>query len=127
MTMAVKKKRVDIMDILPEEAIAKVDELGYSFLQTMGYDTEGAIESKEKRSELKKTMKKNGDELLYAGAVDKNQEAILIWYELWNNGKRKAVSQGLKLVQQPREGGEDGARENSENQERLATTTEDNT
>ena len=125
--MAVKKKRVDIMDILPEEAIAKVDELGYSFLQTMGYVTEGAIESKEKRSVLKKTMKKNGDELLYAGAVDKNQEAILIWYELWNNGKRKAVSQGLKLVQQPREGGEDGARENSENQERLATTTEDNT
>ena len=57
------------MDILPEEAIAKVDELGYSFLQTMGYDTEGAIESKEKRSELKKTMKKNGDELSISLAI----------------------------------------------------------
>lgn len=124
--MARKKKEVDILDILPAEAIAEVDKLGYAFLQTQGYDTEEAADSEEKRAKLKRAMKKRGDELRYAGAVDKNQGAILVWYELWNDGKRKAISQGLKFVQKPREGGENGAGEDTQNQERPAAASEDN-
>lgn len=124
--MAKKKKEVDILDILPVEAIAEVDKLGYTFLQGLGYDVDGAEESKEKREKLKEAMKKRGDELRYARAVDKNQGAILVWYELWKGGERKAISQGLKFVQKPREGGENGAGEDTQNQERLAAASEDN-
>ena len=47
------KKEVDIFDILPPEAFAAIDELGYNFLKEQGYDTEGAADSEEKRKEIK--------------------------------------------------------------------------
>ena len=39
------KKELDILDILPKEAIEAIDRLGYDFLKAQGYDTEGAAES----------------------------------------------------------------------------------
>lgn len=120
--MSRKEKEVDILDILPAEAIAEVDKLGYTFLQGLGYDVDGAAESKEKREKLKEAMKKRGDELRYAGAVDKNQGAILVWFELYKGNERKAVSQGLKFI--PKPGGENG--DDGENQERPSAASEDN-
>ena len=40
--MARKKKEIDIFDILPAEAFAEIDKLGYAFLSEQGYNTEGA-------------------------------------------------------------------------------------
>lgn len=43
-------KKIDIFDLLPEEANRQVDEIGYGFLKENGYDVEGAVESKEKQA-----------------------------------------------------------------------------
>lgn len=102
-----KKKELDILDILPPEAIRAIDNLGYTFLKSQGYDTEGAAESEAKRKEIKKALKKDGKELFYRGAVDKETKAILFWYEVVAEGKCVARSQGIKFFQKPKEGGDD--------------------
>lgn len=101
------KKEMDILDILPKEAIEAIDRLGYDFLKAQGYDTEGAAESEAKRKEIKRALKKDGKELFYRGAVDKETKAILVWYEIEAEGKCVARSQGIKFVQKPKEGGDD--------------------
>ena len=50
------KKEMDILDILPKEAIEAIDRLGYDFLKAQGYDTEGAMESEVKRKEINKAL-----------------------------------------------------------------------
>ena len=110
------KKVVDIFDLLPPEAFAGIDNLGYSFLKEHGYDVEGAAESEEKRKEIKKALKENGEELFYFGAFDKDTRAILVWYELYREKERVAISSGLKFLPKPSEGEENGeGRENNEN------------
>lgn len=101
------KKEVDIFDILPKEAFAAIDELGYNFLKAQGYDTEGAADSEAKRKEIKKALTKDGKKLFYRGATDKETGAILVWYEIESEGKCVARSQGIKFVQKPKEGGND--------------------
>lgn len=120
--MARKKKEIDIFDILPAEAFAEIDKLGYAFLSEQGYNTEGAQESDELRTKLKNAIKKRGEELRYFGAVDKDSGAILVWFELYKGSERKAVSQGLKFI--PKPGGENG--DDGENQERPSASSEDN-
>ncbi len=102
------KKEIDIFDLLPEEAIKKVDEIGYNFLSEQGFDTTGAAESNSKRTKIKKELKKQGKELFYKGAVDKETKAILIWFELYKGEEKIATSQGVKFLPKPSEGGEGG-------------------
>ena len=120
--MARKKKEIDIFDILPAEAFAAIDKLGYGFLSEQGYDTNGAQESDEQRTKLKDAIKNRGEELRYFGAVDKDSGAILVWFEIYKGSERKAVSQGLKFI--PKPGGENG--DDGENQERPSASSEDN-
>ena len=122
-----KKRTIDIFDLLPPEAFVQIDELGYNFLKEHGYDVEGAIESEEKRKEIKKALKANGEELRYSGAFNDETRAILIWYELYRGQEKVATSLGLKFLPKPSEGGENGeGGEDSENQERPSPVTEDN-
>lgn len=58
--MARKKKEIDIFDILPAEAFAEIDKLGYVFLSEQGYNTEGAQESTELRTETQKRYQEKG-------------------------------------------------------------------
>lgn len=99
------KKEVDIFDILPPEALAAIDELGYNFLKEQGYDTEGAADSEEKRKEIKKALAKDGKNLFYRGAVDPETKAILVWYEIEVKGKCVAKSMGIKFLPKPKEEG----------------------
>lgn len=101
-------REIDILDILPEDAIEEVDKLGYAFLTEQGFDAEGAIESASKRTKLKKALARQGKELRYAGAVDNETKAILVWYELYQGKERVAVSQGIKFLPKPPEGGTGG-------------------
>lgn len=101
-------REIDILDILPQEAIDEVDKLGYAFLAEQGFDTVGAAESNTKRTNLKKALSKQGKELRYAGAVDNETKTILVWYELYKGKERIAVSQGIKFMQKPTEGGNGG-------------------
>lgn len=101
-------REIDILDILPQEAIDEVDKLGYAFLAEQGFDTVGAAESNTKRTKLKKALIKQGKELRYAGAVDNETKTILVWYELYKGKERIAVSQGIKFMQKPTEGGNGG-------------------
>ncbi len=102
------KREIDILDILPQEAIEEVDKLGYAFLAEQGFDTDGAAESASKRTKLKRELAKQGKELLYAGAVDNDTKTILVWYELYKGKKRIAVSQGIKFLPKSTEGGGGG-------------------
>lgn len=99
------KKEVDIFDILPPEAFAAIDELGYNFLKEQGYDTEGAADSEEKRKEIKKALAKDGKNLFYRGVVDPETKAILVWYEIEVKGKCVAKSMGIKFLPKPKEEG----------------------
>ena len=99
------KKELDILDILPQEAINAIDKLGYDFLKEQGYDTEGAMESEAKRKEIKKALAKDGKQLFYRGATDRETGAILVWYEIEVKGKCVARSQGIKFIQKKREEG----------------------
>lgn len=95
------KRKVDIFDLLPPEAIKAVDKLGYKFLTQRGYDAKGAIGSSKKRAELKKALKANGEELRYVGGVNNEDKTILIFFEILKSGERIATSQGLKFVPKP--------------------------
>ena len=108
-----KKKKIDIMDILPPEAVEKIDELGYTFLAENGYDTKNASKSAEKRKEIKSEMKKKGEELRYFGAVDNEKKQMIFWYELYRNGEKVCKSRGLKMV---REEGKNGEQKNRESE-----------
>ena len=122
-----KKREITIFDLLPPEAFIQIDELGYNFLAERGYNTEGAMDSNEKRKELKAELKKNGEELRYSGAFDKETKAILVWFEIYKNNEKVATSQGLKFLPKPSEGGESGeSEENRENQDRPSEAPEDN-
>lgn len=101
-------REIDIFDLLPEDANKQIDELGYNFLSEQGYDTRNAIESNSKRTKLKKELKKQGRELLYQSAINKETKAILFWFELREGDKIIATSKGLKFVPKPSEGGEGG-------------------
>ena len=95
------KKEIDIFDLLPPEASKSVDELGYSFLKSQGYNVVGVGKSYKRRSRLKQAMKKRGEELGYLAAIDKETRGVLVWFELYRGGEKIAVSRGLKFL--PRE------------------------
>ncbi len=102
------KRELDNFDRLPEEAIKKIDDLGYNFLSEQGFDTKGAAESNSKRAKIKKELKKQGKELFYRSAADKETKAILFWFELCKGKETIATSQGIKFLPKPPEGGEGG-------------------
>ncbi len=97
------EKKLDIFDILPSEAFSRIDELGYSFLEENGYDTEGAAESEDKRKNIKCSLKEKREELRYFGAFDKDTGAILIWYELYRGKEKISTSKGLRFLPKPTE------------------------
>ena len=102
-----EKRELDVFDLLPSEAFRSIDELGFSFLSERGYDTTDAIESEEKRMELKTALEANGEELRYFGAFDNETGAILVWYELYRGEERLAVSRGLKFLPREKEAPDD--------------------
>lgn len=116
-----KTRKIEIFDLLPKEAIEQIDKLGYEFLKANGYDTDGAIKSDEKRRALKKSLQKDGKKLVYFSMIDKQTKAILFWFELHKGEEKIATSKGLKFL--PREGVENGKREN---QERSSEASKDN-
>ena len=103
-SMDERGREVDIFDILPAEAIADANRLGFEFLSERGYDAIGAWEDAEKLSALERELSERGEELRYSGAYDQDDQtgrlkAILIWYTLHDReGRLIARSKGLKLV-----------------------------
>lgn len=97
------RREIDIFDVLPAEAIADANRLGFEFLAERGYDALGAWEDPEKLAALESELIKRGEELRYSGAFDTDPvtgrlTAILIWYGLYREGLCIARSRGLKLV-----------------------------
>lgn len=117
------KREIDIFDLLPAEAVADANRLGFEFLAGRGYDAIGAWENAEKLATLERELSERGEELRYSGAYDLDEEtgklkAILIWYELYDRSNMcLARSTGLKLVPKETEadaesaGGSDGAKD----------------
>ena len=92
------KKKIDILDFLPQEAIARVDEVGYSFLRDMGYETEGAVERKSVRDKIARRMKRRCETLVIHKYINRDDASVLVWFELIRRGKSAAVSGGVKFV-----------------------------
>lgn len=91
-------KKIDILDLLPPEAFKAVDKLGYELLAEYGYDVEGAEGSAAKQDKLRQALRKNGEELRYSGAIDDKTGAILVWYEIYKNGRRATTGRGIKFL-----------------------------
>lgn len=115
------KKAIDIFDLLPSDAAKPIDELGYSFLKSRGYDVSGVSKSYKRRSRLKDAMKKRGEELRYCGAVNQETKGILVWFELYKGEERIAVSQGIKFLPKDAKEVTNG---DEQNQERPQDLTE---
>lgn len=92
------KREVEIFEFLPEEVSKNLDEVGYSFLKSQGYNTAGVTKSYKRRARLKRDMKNRGEELRYYYAVDKETKSIFIWFELYKGEERIAKSQGIKFI-----------------------------
>ena len=93
-----KEKEIDILDLLPPEVIEAVDKLGCEFLASFGYDTEGAMESKEKQKELRRALKTNNEALQYAGGTNGETGAKVIRFGLYRNGKLIAQSKCIHFL-----------------------------
>lgn len=102
-----KKKTIDILDFLPEEGMRAFDKLGYDFLAENGYNVEGASKSEKRRFEIKKELEDNGEALFYRGAVDKETQNILVWYELKKKDGTIKRSNGIKFMSKKIEEGKD--------------------
>ena len=99
-------KEIDILDILSSEEIEAADKLGFEFLTSFGYDTEGVMESKEKQKELRRALKANNEALQYAGATDSETGAKVIRFGLYRNGKLIAQSECIHFL--PKKENSDG-------------------
>lgn len=102
-----RQRKIDILDLLPADALEAVDKLGYEFLSERGYSTEGARESAAARDLLAKELKERGERLTYSGAVDKDTGRILIWFTIHKGRRRIARSRALRLVPKPKETDDD--------------------
>ena len=90
----------EIFDILPQECMVKIDELGYGFLADNGYKTDKCIKFEKRRKQLANAMKRHSEELVYKTAIDSESGRILLWFELIRAGKKVATSRGICFVRE---------------------------
>lgn len=114
-------KKIDIFDLLPQEASDRIDDIGYELLKENGYETDGAKESQQKQRELKKALKKDGRQLIYFSMIERETSNIIFWFELRKGNDVIARSKVLKFL--PDKGGDNGE---GESQERPSETPKDN-
>lgn len=114
-------KKIDIFDLLTQEAIERIDDIGYELLKENGYETEGAKTSKQRQYELKKALAKDGRQLIYFSMIEKEMSNIIFWFELRKGNSVIARSKVLKFL--PDKGGKNGE---GESQERSSETPKDN-
>lgn len=93
-----KKRKLNIWDLLPPEANRAIDELGYTLLLKHGYDVAEADASKAKRHDLKEAMKARGEELCHGTFVDPETGKILFWFELHRGGELVERSRAIKFL-----------------------------
>ena len=93
-----KKRKLDIWDLLPPEASRAIDELGYSLLAAHGYDVTAADTDKAKRHALKVAMKAKGEELRHGTFVDPEAGKILFWFEFLQGGILMERSRAIQFV-----------------------------
>lgn len=106
-----RKKKIEIWDLLPPEANRAIDELGYSFLAENGYDVANASTSKAKLQALKDAMKAKKEELRHVAFIDSEANKILFSFRLHRCGICVKKSKALQFVLVS-EGEEDGKRKN---------------
>lgn len=90
--------RGDVFDILGAEAAPMIDDLGYEFLESQGYEAKKARRYSDARDKLRKRLKKDRAELRYYTMVDREDGAILFWYAFFKKGRQVAVSKAIKFM-----------------------------
>jgi cell division protein ZapA (FtsZ GTPase activity inhibitor) len=96
-------REIDILNMLPAEALPDAERLALEFLEERGYDAIGALEDEEKLRALNTALVERGEEIYYRGGFNTDDKtgvltSILIWYELYREGRFVARSRGFKLV-----------------------------
>jgi hypothetical protein len=92
-------KKIDIIDLLPDDAVVEATKLGYKFLKELGYNVpnEDMLSWKEQK-QIKEEMKRKNEYLRYKGSIDHESKKILVWYVLYREGKKIAQSQGITFI-----------------------------
>ena len=90
--------RGDVFDVLGAEAAPMIDDLGYEFPESQGYEAKKARRYSDARDKLRKRLKKDRAELRYYTMVDREDGAILFWYAFFKKGRRVAVSKSIKFM-----------------------------
>ena len=96
------RKRIDVFDLLPEEAIKAIDIAGYEFLRGQGFLKEG--EGAKDREKIARRLKRKCATLEYDYRVKLGEGVILFWFSLDVRGKAVAKSQAIKFVVRGGEG-----------------------
>ena len=90
--------RGDVFDLLGAEAAPMIDDLGYDFLESQGYEAKRARKYSDARDKLRKRLRKDRAELRYYTMIDREDGAILFWYAFFKKGRRVAVSKSIKFM-----------------------------
>lgn len=92
-------KKIDIIDLLPDDAAVEASKLGYKFLKDLGYNVSGEdMPTQNEQKRLKEEMKRRNEYLRYKGSIDHENKKILVWYVLYREGKKIAQSQGITFI-----------------------------
>ena len=105
--MSTKDEFFDVIRMLGEEAVAKVDELGYSFLESIGYRADKARRYPKAREKLLRALKCDNAELRPKMWVDRESGTISFWYTFFKSGKQVCESTRIEFVFGEPEGGEE--------------------
>lgn len=109
-----KKRKVSVLDYVTEEMSNKIDDIGYEFLKSLGYDTEGDRATYSFTNKIKRQLKEHKHALLYQGAYNDKGE-MLVYFQIAELGTEKSktpkilfTSQGIKFVPKRKDGGANG-------------------
>lgn len=115
-----KKRKANIFDYVTEEMSNKIDDIGYDFLKSLGYDTEGDRNTYSYSNKIKRQLKEHNHALLYQGAFN-NKGEMLIYFQIAELGTEKSktpkilfTSQGIKFVPRRKDGGANGEKPQSD-------------
>lgn len=98
------KKIFDILDTMSQDVLNKFEEMGYDFLEELGYYIPKRPVSKYRMRILKKQLDEGKRCLVYKGVEDIKEGKILYWWELHKltkdnkEGDFICRSKGLKVV-----------------------------
>lgn len=96
--MGRKDELMAFLTSLHKEAAGKIDELGYSFLESCGYETKKARKYPNERKALLKKLNADRAELRVNHKIDYEKGSIFFWYTFFKGGRKLAESDAIEFL-----------------------------